>query len=165
MLTFCTTPPPSPPHPPTLPYPTLPHLTPFMALMDQCIRREAGRWGDYENRNCRIVFIGKRLDRAFLEEGFNSTARCAVFRQLFLVCARDAREQRFDGALDLSFAFRTSHHYYFASFLILYLCEYNFLFFFLNFFFVHFLLLSIFMCMCVCLCVFFRCTKVCSEHF
>ena len=39
------------------------------------IRREAGRWADGEDRGCRIVFIGKRLDRAFLEEGFNSTAR------------------------------------------------------------------------------------------
>lgn len=33
------------------------------------------RWAEEEDRNCRIVFIGKRLDRAFLEEGFNATTR------------------------------------------------------------------------------------------
>ncbi|CAM9188744.1 unnamed protein product, partial [Hapterophycus canaliculatus] len=43
--------------------------------------REAGRWAAGEDRGCRIVFIGKRLDRAFLEEGFNSTARAVVLRR------------------------------------------------------------------------------------
>ena len=49
-------------------------------------RREAGRWGDGEDRSCRIVFIGKRLDRAFLEEGFNSTARQERSRGFYSSC-------------------------------------------------------------------------------
>ncbi|CAM9196988.1 unnamed protein product, partial [Scytosiphon promiscuus] len=47
----------------------------FHAVSDVMERREAGLWAVGEDRGCRIVFIGKRLDRAFLEEGFNSTAR------------------------------------------------------------------------------------------
>eukprot|EP00752_Nemacystus_decipiens_P002170 g2066.t1 len=50
----------------------------FHAVSDVMERREAGRWADGEDRGCRIVFIGKRLDRAFLEDGFNSTARAFV---------------------------------------------------------------------------------------
>ncbi|CAM9765787.1 unnamed protein product [Ectocarpus fasciculatus] len=50
----------------------------FHAVSDVMERREAGRWGDGEDRGCRIVFIGKRLDRAFLEEGFNATARAVA---------------------------------------------------------------------------------------
>ncbi|CAB1108097.1 unnamed protein product [Ectocarpus sp. CCAP 1310/34] len=50
----------------------------FHAVSDVMETREAGRWGDGEDRGCRIVFIGKRLDRAFLEEGFNSTARAVA---------------------------------------------------------------------------------------
>ncbi|CAM9141456.1 unnamed protein product [Ectocarpus sp. 12 AP-2014] len=50
----------------------------FHAVSDVMETREAGRWTDGEDRGCRIVFIGKRLDRAFLEEGFNSTARAVA---------------------------------------------------------------------------------------
>eukprot|EP00903_Cladosiphon_okamuranus_P021241 g19514.t1 len=50
----------------------------FHAVSDVMERKEAGWWGDGEDRGCRIVFIGKRLDRAFLEEGFNSTARAVA---------------------------------------------------------------------------------------
>ncbi|CAM9115855.1 unnamed protein product, partial [Sphacelaria rigidula] len=50
----------------------------FHAVSDVMERREAGRWGTGEDRSCRIVFIGKRLDKAFLEEGFNATSRCVI---------------------------------------------------------------------------------------
>ncbi|CAM9226310.1 unnamed protein product [Ectocarpus sp. 6 AP-2014] len=53
----------------------------FHAVSDVMETREAGRWSDGEDRGCRIVFIGKRLDRAFLEEGFNSTARAVALKR------------------------------------------------------------------------------------
>lgn len=60
----------------------------FHAVSDVMERREAGRWDEGENRSCRIVFIGKRLDRAFLEEGFNATARAVVKRPVAEVSER-----------------------------------------------------------------------------
>ncbi|CAN0288467.1 unnamed protein product [Ascophyllum nodosum] len=54
----------------------------FHAVSDVMERKEAGRWTTGEERSCRIVFIGKRLDRAFLEEGFNATCRAVVGKAL-----------------------------------------------------------------------------------
>ncbi|CAM9412853.1 unnamed protein product, partial [Phaeothamnion confervicola] len=61
----------------------------FHAVSDVLEKVTAGPWATGEPRGCKIVFIGKRLDKAFFTAGFDATLR-PVWRPLRLVIAAPA---------------------------------------------------------------------------